>query len=105
TEIARAFPVYLLRPEAFRVTLVEQPLDAGRHVEPELPTGENRAGTAPRQFATFVSLVGRDQLRQPLEIGLRRCKPLQHQPNSRLAPPEAALVVLFKIWLRFERTL
>src|SRR5438552_6699941 len=76
TEIAPALPVQSLRPQAVRVTSGVQPLDARRHVEPELATGENRAGTAPRQFATFVSLVRRNQLRQPREIRLRRGQPL-----------------------------
>ena len=104
--MARAVPIQLLRPQAFRVTSTVQPLDARRHVEPELATRENRAGTAPHQFATFVSLVRRDQLRQPLEISPRRREPLEHQPDSRLAHPQAALgVLVWKVWLGFERAL
>ena len=76
TEIARPLPVQLLRPQALCVTSAVQPLDARRHVKPEFVTRENRAGTAPHQFATFVSLVRRDELRQPPEISLRRCEPL-----------------------------
>ena len=92
------------RPSASRWPL--QPLDARRHVEPQLATRENRAGTAPHQLAPLISFVRGDQLRQALEIRLRRCEPLQHQPDSRLAPPEAALGVLGrKICRRLERAL
>jgi hypothetical protein len=65
-------PVQVLRPEAVRLTSAVQPLDARRHVEPELATRENRAGAPPHQLATFVLPVRRDQLRQALEIRLRR---------------------------------
>ena len=87
-------PWRTLRPEAVLVALPLQPLDARRHVEPELATGEDRAGTAPHQLAALVPLVRRDQLGEPLEILLRRRRPLEHEPDPGLARPEAALGVL-----------
>src|SRR5439155_9708097 len=45
TEQAAASSGQLLRPQSFRVTSAVQPLDARRHVESELATRENRAGT------------------------------------------------------------
>src|SRR5207247_6978839 len=53
TEVARAFPDQPLRPQAVRVALVAQPLDARSHVEPELATRATRPGTAIEQFATL----------------------------------------------------
>src|SRR5207247_4345498 len=76
TEKSPGFAVQMLGPQAFRVTSAVQPFDAGRHVEAELATREDRAWAAPHQFAAFVSFVPRDQLRQPLEIRLRGCEPL-----------------------------
>jgi hypothetical protein len=53
-------------------------------------------GAAPRQLAALVLLVRGDQLAEPLEIGRRGGEPLQHEPDARLAHPEAALGIVVR---------
>jgi hypothetical protein len=55
---------------------------------------EHRPGAAPHELAPLVFDVRADQRLEPVGILRRRREPLQHEPDARLAHPEAPLVVL-----------
>ena len=93
-----------LRPEVrLRIPLTAQPRGAlAPELEPPRLTaelvhgagGEHRAGAAPHQLAPLVAAVRADQRLEPIGVLRRRRQPLQHEPDPRLAHPEAPLVIV-----------
>ena len=68
------------------------------------PSGSCR--DCPTSAPALVPLVRGDQLGQPLQVGGRGREPLEHEPDSRLPHPEAALGVLVrKVRVGLERAL